>query len=110
MAEENIPESPEDRKARHTPGPWEAYELQWSPGWRVFDGNGDYLLTLEIHREPDARLIAAAPDMLQALTRVSEAHDSWAALARPEYGIEFDDPLSDAVKQAREAIAKAEGE
>ena len=24
MAEENIPESPEDRKARHTPGPWSA--------------------------------------------------------------------------------------
>ena len=97
---------------KHTPGPW-AVGDDARGFFRIRNESGHtFVCEMRMHTDQrvpsDARLIAAAPDMLAALTRVSEAHESWAALARPEYGIEFDDPLSDAVKQAREAIAKAD--
>jgi hypothetical protein len=54
--------------SKHTPGPWVAEEYPVSPDhtvWGVCDGNGR--LMTDIHTEADARLIAAAPELLQAL-------------------------------------------
>ena len=55
----------------HTPGPWE-----WSGRWLV--GKGKMILWYTtaddgVHANPeDARLIAAAPDLLEALVEISE--------------------------------------
>lgn len=90
----------------HTPGPWKAYcrdvghedgtpwpedkFLQWEVGGpRVPDGRGEYY-------EADARLIAAAPDLLAVLESMKQK-------------LRIDDPL-DMYDDVCEAIAKATGE
>jgi len=75
--------------ADHTPGPWDA----------VFE-DGRWLILSEKYghrhatadREADARLIAAAPDLYQALQ-----------------GMLSDRDFTGAIRQARRALAKAEG-
>ena len=65
--------------SKHTPGPWRAYQRAdyTTPGWvilwpdtskpgihhRRLDSNGGFI-------EADARLIAAAPDLLKALKAI----------------------------------------
>jgi hypothetical protein len=112
---------------RHTPGPWKAYDIgSFTPhigtvsadpkaGWRY-----DTICSLyEYKREPyascsddvpcenhiaNARLIVAAPDLLEALEALHACHrafssnDNWTSL---------DD---DAREAAEAAIAKAKGE
>ena len=85
---------------KHTPGPWVAEEYPVSHDhtvWGVCDGNGR-LLT-DIHTDADARLIAAAPELLEALRWMLDAY--------------VEDPLeanrSGAEEAARDAIAKALG-
>lgn len=91
--------------AKHTPGPWDfacdSYgKVLHSKKACVFTNikgdNGDYLQTVaaKIENWKDARLIAAAPDLLAALKH----------LVRYDFGD------SDGAKEARAAIAKAEGE
>ena len=97
----------------YTPGPWQAQPEQggaftiWSGesqlGELQPDDMGDRLPA-----EANARLIAAAPDMLEALKAiVAKAHD---------YGNRSDVPNNaacgfyDIVEDARDAIAKAKGE
>ena len=53
----------------------------------------------------DAKLLAAAPDLLAALKAFVAAEDSWRAAT----GKGFDDPLSDAYDAAVAAIARAGG-
>ena len=75
---------------KHTPGPWVTGNARW-------DANGDAMYTLHGIKEvcaPDARLIAAAPEMLAALKVVATIRNGW-----PEV---FD--------QVDAAITKAEGE
>jgi hypothetical protein len=62
----------------HTPGPWQA---RFSPKsdlvahWDIYSNDGENLACLpEETQEPDARLIAAAPDLLAALELVSGQH------------------------------------
>ena len=83
--------------AKHTPGPWvttpEPNGIEWSVDagkWGIATcaaepGDGT--------TEANARLIAAAPDLLTALERIAE--------------LSYD---SEATRVAREAIAKARGE
>lgn len=54
--------------AKHTPGPWTCF-LGWDTAshYNVYDGNENTLTENESEREANARLIAAAPDMLKAL-------------------------------------------
>lgn len=94
------------QQAQHTPGPWQ-YDDNECP-W-VFDQSGNTVAKI-FSSKPDgvflgdetkanARLIAAAPELLEAL-------QAMVAMYAPRGGrIVFDDP-SDA---ARAAIAKAKG-
>ncbi len=62
--------------ARHTPGPWKAVEAAYNPpGW-LWVQNGPGALLADVHknvnialetRNANARLMAAAPDLLAAL-------------------------------------------
>ena len=79
----------------HTPGPWTV-------------NGGDTILCVNhsvakvFHPESDARLIAAAPELLEALKEIAE-------LTAPL--VQEKDPLGMSIERlARETIAKAEGE
>lgn len=80
----------------HTPGPWQLYEFRdtvvVSPGPRHKLWEKSFWKTYIA----DARLIAAAPDLLEAL--------EW---ARPLIAMTADEALYD---KTRAAIAKAKGE
>ena len=93
-----------EQAAAHTPGPWE-----WIDDGLFQERNGDAVMvaTFEYDRgadievsDADARLIAAAPDLLEALKRLEST-----ARILPE---SMDEPGS-AMSQARAAISRAEG-
>lgn len=97
----------------HTPGPWTVtwdefggYDCM-TPAFRVRDENDRAVVTLDCGRtadpviEANARLIAAAPDLLVALRDLCDAI--------PDETITADPPLGCWVEAARAAIAKAEG-
>lgn len=85
--------------SKHTPGPWffessgEAYEIF------ICDENGDVVDSVagEVVNEEDARLIAAAPELLEALQEV-ERKLGWIAIG------------SELLEKTRAVIAKATGE
>lgn len=91
--------------AKHTPGPWKVVKDDFL-GIRIKQSDGGDIRSIaEILKHPpggvlgenNARLIAAAPDLLEALKAVlNNCLDSQS--------------LADAYKQARAAIAKAEGQ
>jgi len=86
--------------AKATPGPWRAH--QHAKGfWRIRGASGPYFA--EVDTEPDARLIAAAPDLLEALEGIALG----GCCQTP--GCSPDDPKCD-VMAARAAIAQAKGE
>lgn len=92
---ENVAEKPSEQSVVHTPGPWEAYHVQ-SAGWSVrmaqpregfdrpdpicsmawwqFDKPG--IIDNDIS-EANAKLIAAAPDMLAAIQGALRIADLW---------------------------------
>ena len=101
--------------SKHTPGPWEWYGPNLLCGGErqsenilnsADDGRpyGDHAALIEHHWDGDvakanARLIAAAPELLEALKEIVDAADG--------AGWEQLDP---SFKKARAAIAKATGE
>ena len=88
--------------SKHTPGPWEAVQDD-SGEWAIWHSYGDKgqfctFNVIGINDEADARLIAAAPEMLELVQY---------ALAVTKEGL----PLGKQWKErTREAIAKAKGE
>jgi len=86
---------------QHTPGPWEVrdYELGLKA---ISTPNIKNYLATEIDAA-DARLIAAAPDLLAALENMVSHFPHWAAQ------IDMKQIDRDAIGMAREAIAKAKG-
>ena len=72
-----------DKDARHTPGPWKAVEAAYNPpGW-LWVQNDPGALLADVHqnvniplaaRNANARLMAAAPDLLEACKAVLEVH------------------------------------
>jgi hypothetical protein len=91
----------------HTPGPWFVDETSSLTQARVMSKNRGFGHTqVALCEQPkhstavnDARLIAAAPDLLEALQNMIHSH---------QYGHESD-AWKDAWVAARAAIAKAEG-
>jgi hypothetical protein len=82
--------------SKHTPGPWKVIAVDWSEtGNARFEINGISRTGIA-----DARLIASAPDLLDALIALRERH-------------QIDDPhhaqLCEFCKQADAAISKATG-
>ncbi len=93
-------------EAEHTPGPWYAEERDPSE-WYVTtgqDGRDIAILETISNGKANARLIAAAPELLEALKVARE----WIGSDAPAYqnGAWV---LKDAQKQVEKAIAKAEG-
>ena len=85
-------------KSKHTPGPWKIYYRRGRIQSIV--GNDTYASLLSPLTEPNARLIAAAPDLLEALkeTMFIVSRKS----TEKERELVF--------KKSMEAIAKADGE
>ena len=95
--------------AKHTPGPWIASATNSKFGsWGVFTKGAMYgVLDASapgINSEANARLIASAPELLEALKAVSNAANVCAAKdeANANYWFAIQ-------RQVNQAIAKAEG-
>ena len=101
--------------AKHTPGPWEVYPSKDRDGDSTLSirGQAQFIATMDIQSinggpfklppngEANARLIASAPDLLWALHAcLADLQDITSAEGGDE---------SEAMKQARAAIAQAEG-
>lgn len=95
-----------------TPGPWEIVPPDIE-GWHEYGFNiwadaiadEDATLCHDIYSEADARLIAAAPDLLEAAEKVWDA--------RGEFfdggNVKYYSPLAQSLLALRDAIKKAEG-
>lgn len=85
--------------SKHTPGPWVAQRdtgAIMADDWCI--GAQGQIDMVAVCSERDARLIAAAPDLLAVLQELEESVDYWS---------EYDVPLG-IVDRIRAAIAKAE--
>lgn len=90
--------------SKHTPGPWE-YTGYWPDDeWEIspilYKPQGENLYQDGCFNEADAKLIAAAPALLEALEAIVSLDDS----------VENYQKLCDAMQSARIAISKARGE
>ena len=94
-------------QCKHTPAPWRYHKSEHDHDFIITGSNENGGSVLPIlgrthnfpnNNEANARLIAAAPELLEALKQTLEAMESAA--------FEIDDPR---ILIAREAIAKAEG-
>ena len=99
-------------KAGPTPGPWKVVKntgiiaAKECHIGRIGDFTDKELLRFNRARwEADARLIAAAPDMLAALTALAEIANDEMQSRPPTMRVKID-----AIKSARAAIAAATGE
>lgn len=95
-------------KSQHTPGPWKVTggETSFYPmAVRSEVSQICEFHTWDVQKEANARLIAAAPDLLEAL----KAAQNWLR----EYHLSMDSPIDDGLfdldDTIQQAIAKAEG-
>ena len=114
-------------QAQHTPGPWAATPGVIPESWHIDADCGQMIAFLTLdkpHLQANARLIAAAPDLLAALEHSVEgaeyaAFDAWVSAHCPsgdaeevqrkwEASIDCED-FRDTWQSARAAIAKAKG-
>ena len=103
-------------KVKHTPGPWVVYKdinplfkgvvaiIEHSPERFLCVGSDDDRATRPEEYEPSARLIAAAPDLLEALGAAAATLEFWASM-----GVNVDTTWNARAK-VNAAIAKAIGE
>ena len=95
---------------KHTPGPWEVYDMQWTGTVaiaKVLSDGSRHLVVGPYIDEANARLIAAAPELLEALQAIvgkgiaglPERYDDLTTVDVPL--------LVKAIWNARAAIAKA---
>lgn len=98
-----------EQTAQHTPGAWEAKrDLARNYGFDITSDNGRKIIaeTIGGEHEANARLIAAAPDLLDALERLFEN----CAMVHNRWGDNCNQKEADAaIATARAAIAKAKG-
>jgi hypothetical protein len=89
---------------KHTPAPWNAQFVGESDGGDVYEVHNDRGTQVASSMyESDARLIAAAPELLESLRNCLD--NPWPAEADAGRLARWEQ----AVEQARAAIAKAEG-
>lgn len=93
---------------RHTPGPWTVKVIDTisdEPAyWHITDTHGGVVGDVQSVNAADARLIAAAPDLLAALKHALERFEAIPD-HRDEIGV-----YRKAAQMARAAIAQAEGD
>lgn len=89
---------------KHTPGPWEVTAANWD-GCEAGETNYTIRMPEQVASKANARLIEAAPELLEALNRLVIAADSIGG----EH-VEGAAELDAAAGEARAAIAKATGE
>lgn len=93
-------------KAGHTPGPWRLAGTEiWAGPKRIAFGKGAYDEKDRAIQKANARLIAADPDLLEALEKADQTFISWQVgqiPGRPE------DILA-VIEMVRAALAKAKG-
>lgn len=93
--------------SKHTPGPWSANPGSNSDShYMVFKADGNFLTLDDEQHEYNARLIAAAPELLEALKTMT---DEYAASMRDAGVTHYPEALA-IVRQARAVISKAKGE
>lgn len=98
-------------ESKTTPGPWRTDLNPYDQEWRVYsDGEGCPIINSLFHAhgergEANARLIAAAPDLLAQLAKDAERFD-FAAKRDPDQAGMWDC----AAQECRAAIARAKGE
>ena len=91
------------QETKHTPAPWIALEGDY--GWQIHSDKSRWIANIKCescpaHEEANANLIAAAPELLEALEMALELED-----------FECHGYAGETVaKKARQAIAKARGE
>lgn len=98
----------------HTPGPWRVWEAG-KESWEICEPSNpnrqSHFANVRVGNmwgeegKANARLIASAPELLEALKDLVSAEEQYVEDAKAQ----LDDPISDAVESARAAIAKAEG-
>ena len=100
--------------SEYTKGPWEAQKLELLSGREVTE-----IVTLKydvvahdvgIRNDADANLIAAAPDMLEALEAIESIKDIWLPSEIDEEHIHEALALHKVREKYLRAIAKAKGE
>jgi hypothetical protein len=104
----------------HTPGPWEAREYGLTPILKtaahgVIVGKGDGMIAFvpgndKAECEARARLIASAPELLEALEAAYEELEGYAELLQKQGYTEDADAVEAVWRKARAATAKARGE
>ena len=70
--------------SKHTPGPWRVYEDRGSDAYEVVPDHCDFGDTVAVYgrtRAANARLIAAAPELLGLAREAAEVGETIAALA-----------------------------
>jgi hypothetical protein len=107
-----------DREAmKHTPGPW-VVDPAVRQGFTVYAPKEGFIVGTQdeegrygaIESEANARLIAAAPDLLEALQQATSALEwRWERVANCAAPV-HETAIQEAYNQARAAIAKATGE
>jgi hypothetical protein len=91
-------------KTKHTLKPWEAEPVEYQGNVLAWSVNkGPHRLRTEVNREADARLIAAAPELLEALEACVEANRRETMAGRivvaPGVFAHSGDPLTDEDKR-----------
>lgn len=91
---------------KYTPGPWRVTSAGFDEGTEVNEAT--YVVAADPHMElslANARLIAAAPELVEALRRLLDARDKDVTTGRLQFS---SDP--EAANTARAILAKIDGE
>lgn len=94
--------------SKHTPGKWKAERADCWNSWEIFTDSGENICIInneQLAQADNARLIAAAPELLDALKSLI---DGYIELVNSGDCGNWDPETDKEVIQARAAIAKAE--